>query len=684
MKHAKIIFWIVGLGFSIPSFSQNRKFIFELSDLASHDAVHLKMQQKGTQKWLEFRADTFPTFFFLPGPGDGFAWGQSKYLVLETENPGLQNQVVSLRFFENHYDLAPAKQFDISVFPRIRSQLVIPLALLNQPDGFIPRFPGQLKGKYGGKSMKPDDIQRVEINVAPRIMPGGEAKIRFFHIALTQEIPQLHGAKIQPVVDSLGQWNQKKWGGKTRNFNEMKKRLSREINQPLKPEKEAKGGRKILKTGTGFFATHFDGKRWWLLDPAGKPFVASGVNQVRPMVASPISGLEYFHQYLPHPAAEGQESYFHIGKAMQINYLGTNFRKALGSEWQPAWRQLCLKQLQKGGFNCLGPQSEGGLVQSRKMPYFIQLQGFPRTSNYLFLDLPDPFDPSYPDSVAAYVRQLEPYKGDFQLIGYFLGGQPQWSLGHPNPAAELMRKNEPSHAKSILNHWLRKRYQNDIAKLNKVWKEKLSSFETLDSSKMDLSPQAEEDLMAFSEIIIDSLISPVCRMLKNTDPYHLNFGFRFSAIGQDIWYRMARPFDVFSISNAEIQLPETRHIAERSGRPVFIADYQAGALDKGLPSGGPAATNTTGERTQAIRTMMEDGFYRNEVIGMMYSAFYDRPLLGRLDGENGQIGLLDICHKPYEAVWNQMKSANQYAFKLAQHLKRPYNRAVTQAPLKDL
>jgi hypothetical protein len=677
-----ICFWIWFLAPALVK-SQDKKYAFDLAYLASHDQVHLKFLQKGTRNWLEFRADTLPTFFQLPGTRDGFAWKEARFLVLEVENPGVENQILCLRFFENHFDLEATKTIQVSIFPQIRSQVVIPLSVLKENWGNLPRFPGQLKGKFIGRPLSTENIQRVEISAGPLQLPHFETKIRIFHLALAIEIPRLHEAKLLPVVDSLGQWASKKWQGKTKNFEQLSKRLNREYLQKNKSPKDERTALKTLKTGSGFFNTHYDGKRWWILDPGGKPFVPSGVNQVRPVIASPISGLEYFHHFLPNPVNDGKDSYFNSGKSLMLNYLATNLRKSLGNDWLEKWRDMSLTQLKKGGFNCLGPGAENELVTRRSIPYFIQLAHLPRTENYLFLDFPDPFDPSYKDSVAAFAGQLEPFKSDVQLIGYFLGVQPVWSVGNLNPAAILIEKKESSYAKSALHQWLRKRYQGDISKLNTLWKEKFTSFEQLDSSLVEPGPEARDELMSFSEILIDSLISPICRIMKQADPYHLNFGFRFTTISQDIWYRTLHKFDVYSLSFSDLEVPQTNHITERSNRPVFICDFQVGSLDRGLPSGGPTATLTTNNRAKAIRSAMENLFSRNEVVGLLYSAFYDRPLLGRLDGENYQIGLLDVCNKPYSEVWSQAKKANDRRYELATHFKKTYFREVGKSRLED-
>lgn len=677
---------LIILFISISSFAQNKPGVwrFDLSKIATYDQVHLKIVEKGDRKWMEFRADTLRTFFNIPGVSDGYAWAEAKYLVLEVENRESQNISIDLDFFDKAYETSPIRKVQVSIFPGIRSQVVIPLSVLQEETENLARFPGQLKGKMSGLPIKQSEVQRVGVSISPLFKPDRLARMGVFFLALVKEIPGLHQATVVPVVDSLGQWIQKSWPEKTKTVRQMNLRLSDELRKKSIDFQTVDSKKPIIKTGTGFFTTHHDGKRWWLLDPAGKPFQVSGINQVRPIIAGPIAGLEALHSYIPNPKTDGKNSFFYLGPRLQMNYLATNFQRALGDNWVEKWQGLCTKSIRNHRFNCLGPGSETELISQSHLPYFIQLSRFPKSQESIFLDFPDVFDPAFSDSILDFGSQIKKYDHDNLLIGYFLGSQPKWSVGDNNLAAEMLKSGKNSYSRTELNQWLRKRYQGQIIKLNTAWKESFLDFEAIDSAKNFIAgPKASADLMAFSEIMIDSLITRICRKLKQNDPYHLNFGFRFSSISQDIWYRTFAGFDVFSLVVTDLQLPATTHITERSGRPVLICDYQLGALDKGLPSGGPAATNNTADRAKTIRSVMEEAFYREEVVGFLHGSFYDRPVLGKMDGENYQVGLLDVCHKPYEAVWSEMKKANRNQFKLATHQFRPFFRLVEPAELSD-
>jgi hypothetical protein len=55
---------------------------------------------------------------------------------------------------------------------------------------------------------------------------------------------------------------------------------------------------------------------------------------------------------------------------------------------------------------------------------------------------------------------------------------------------------------------------------------------------------------------------------------------------------------------------------------------------------------------------MENGAKIPQLIGAHYFQWSDQPALGRFDGENLNIGLVDVCNKPYEPFVRYAKISN--------------------------
>ena len=68
----------------------------------------------------------------------------------------------------------------------------------------------------------------------------------------------------------------------------------------------------------------------------------------------------------------------------------------------------------------------------------------------------------------------------------------------------------------------------------------------------------------------------------------------------------------------------------------------------------------------------------NQVIGIHYFQLFDQPFTGRFDGENYQIGLLDVCNQPYKEVMEEIKKAHRQMYKIARKRRPPFDPPLTK------
>ena len=52
---------------------------------------------------------------------------------------------------------------------------------------------------------------------------------------------------------------------------------------------------------------------------------------------------------------------------------------------------------------------------------------------------------------------------------------------------------------------------------------------------------------------------------------------------------------------------------------------------------------------------------------------YDQPYLGRFDGENWNIGLMDITHRPHEAMTRAIRACHETLYAVAAGKRPPYS-----------
>ena len=62
---------------------------------------------------------------------------------------------------------------------------------------------------------------------------------------------------------------------------------------------------------------------------------------------------------------------------------------------------------------------------------------------------------------------------------------------------------------------------------------------------------------------------------------------------------------------------------------------------------------------------MEDAAADPWCVGVHYFTLYDQSALGRFDGENYNIGFLDVCNKPYEPLADAVRKSHERLYDVA-------------------
>jgi hypothetical protein len=68
-------------------------------------------------------------------------------------------------------------------------------------------------------------------------------------------------------------------------------------------------------------------------------------------------------------------------------------------------------------------------------------------------------------------------------------------------------------------------------------------------------------------------------------------------------------------------------------------------------------------------------------VGAHYFTLYDQSALGRFDGENYNIGFLDVCNRPYEPLAQAARASHERLYEVAVGQIQPYEDAPEYLPL---
>jgi len=416
---------------------------------------------------------------------------------------------------------------------------------------------------------------------------------------------------------------------------------------------------------TGFFRTHFDGEKWWLVTPDGHPFLSIGVCAVQDRGLK-ARGLGY----APYRRT--------------IERLYGTFEK---------WREVTRRRLISWGFNSLGGWSkkEVGLPWTRTLSF--------AGAHWLKGSLPDFFSAKFINRAKQYARKVA-VPDDKMLIGYFLDNEMQWDtdwrLGRSLFDVYVALPPE-AEGKAALVEFFKERYGSP-EKFNAVWHPNIKRWEDL-ADVRELFPvhgaegRARLDRELFTLKAARQYFRVCTTALREVDPNHLILGCRFvswttpeavvKACGEfcDVvsinFYELGPlgrlTFFVKSLATVKITPcePDFRSFYRVAGKPLLISEFSFRADDSGLPNSFPPpifaqpTVPTQRDRGRKYSDYVLTWAKTNYIVGYHWFRYEDDPKEGRtLDGEDGNYGLVTIEDKPYEEFIKAVTAANSTFWRL--------------------
>ncbi len=495
-----------------------------------------------------------------------------------------------------------------------------------------------------------------------------------------------------PLLDEFGQSTLHEWTGKTRSAAELKARIQGQYDGASKiawPEGFSRWGGwagKKLGEGTGFFRTAQDGGRWWLADPDGCAFWSTGLDCVRVDCKARIDGLESALKWLPElpeyagalSRGEGRRS-----NARFCNYLAANMIRVFGREgWRDKWAQVALAEIKRLRFNTVGNWSEYEFAAKARFPYVRPMSFQGRRCGTIYRDFPDVYHAGFEADAADYAAPLKTTASDPAFLGYFLMNEPTWAFSSEVPAAGMLFNTEACATRQELARWLRQKYEGDAA-LAQAWHTE-TTFERMALGRWrgELPKEAVPDLREFSVLMAERYFQTLSKACRAADPNHLNLGMRWAGIPPEWAVRGMRSFDVFSLNCYRQKLPRDTagKIHSLLKMPVLVGEWHFGALDAGLPSSGLMRVKNQADRGRAYRVYLEDAAAGPYCVGVHWFTLYDESALGRFDGENFNIGFLDICHRAYDEMGLAAIASHERMYQVASGAVPPFADAPEYLP----
>jgi len=579
--------------------------------------------------------------------------------------------------------------------PQCSFRARIPLAFVDQSRWRIEREAAWLKPIFGGDRVDLHKVDRMTLAVHRKAPGPVRWSMTPLHAA-PADVPVLAKPVLPKgkLIDELGQSTLHNWPGKTRGVGEMKRRVRSQLDRAPQQSWPAEFTRwggwksKKLTDGTGFFRTHNDGRRWWLVDPDGYAFWSAGLDCVRVDTEARYDGLETALEWMPDPKGPFKEIYGTVEEEQLpgkfINYLAANMIRAFGpGGWREQWSKIALAEMKRLRFNTVGNWSEWHFARKAAFPYVRPMEFDAKRSGWVYRDFPDVFHPQFEDDAADYAAQLTNTADDPAFIGYFLMNEPTWGFSKELPAEGMLYNTASCHTRAELARFLRKKYDGDTA-LAAAWKIP-ATFDRVASGLWQgiLGPEALADLRDFSMAMVERYFRVICAACRKADPNHLNLGMRWAGIPPEWSVPGMKFFDVYSLNCYRPKLPleEAAKIHAMLNMPVLVGEWHFGSLDVGLPASGIGHLKNQADRAKAYRIYLEDAAANPYCVGAHWFTLYDQSALGRFDGECYNIGFLDICNRPYAELGDAAIASHERMYQVAAGTAMSYQDAPEYLPL---
>jgi hypothetical protein len=95
-----------------------------------------------------------------------------------------------------------------------------------------------------------------------------------------------------------------------------------------------------------------------------------------------------------------------------------------------------------------------------------------------------------------------------------------------------------------------------------------------------------------------------------------------------------------------------------TGRPIIVGEFHFGVPGRGLAA-GLVQVRDQAERGTAYRFYVEQAAAFPAFIGSSWFQWVDQPCTGRMDGENYNIGLVDVTDRPYADLVEAMRTTHR-------------------------
>jgi hypothetical protein len=460
--------------------------------------------------------------------------------------------------------------------------------------------------------------------------PVGTPTLEIRSVTLAKTDPGDAVLEGKPLVDVFGQYTHATWNGKVNSLDELKKLWTAEAEavKTALPNRCGYGGFKDTSAkATGFFRVEKVNDRWWFVCPDGHLFYSAGLNGVGTSSGTRVDGREDLFATLTPPDLTSGRG----GRGGRGSFYTWNLQRRFGADWRTPWADFTTQRLAAWGFNTMHNWGAPSRTQPEpRVPFALMMRSW--QMGQAIMGMPDVYSEDFARRAEENAReQLTAYRDDPYMLGIFIGNEPPWPGRESQLCDSILAGPESEMQKRLKAHLA----ESDTAARRKAF------------------------IIAAFQHYLDTINSAV----RKHAPNHLNLGIRFGGEPHDDIIKAAHGFDVFSVNI--YRYAPTRASFDRlyqlTGKPIILGEFHLGASERGMSAGLVQAMNQA-ERAQGYRYYVEQSAAHPAVIGTHWFQWLDQPVTGRNDGENYNIGFIDVTDQPYAEMIAGAKRTHERLF----------------------
>lgn len=536
--------------------------------------------------------------------------------------------------------------------------------------------PGQAKSDLSA-------INQVKVTINS---PDTNHTLLIDNIRATNPVRWVDPEGFLPFIDRFGQYKHAHWPGKTLSVDDLQQQAKEEDRELSANPNPAyfnkyggwKDGPKL--NATGYFRVEKYNDAWWFVDPKGRLFWSHGVGVVNAATATTgTTDRENYFEWLPEKdtpygafyssAGRASHGYYQtLAKRETYNFTASNLYQKYGQNWKQEFDRVTHARIKSWGMNSLGVASDKQLTMQGKTPYtetvWVTDTKKIEASNGYWGKFHDVFDSSFRTQLQKSLSNRQHTVDDPWLLGFFIENELSWGTEGSLAIATLASPaDQPAKIEFLKD--LKTKYKT-INKLNQVWGTQHASWNSLLASiETPDKVKAWEDILLFYKKIVKTYFSTVQNELKKIAPNALYLGCRLAWANSDTVIHTAAEYtDVISMNKYQYNVTNVG-LPEGVDKPILIGEFHFGSLDRGALHLGVVEASSQSNRAELYTEYVNSALLNPYIIGTHWFQYAEQPPTGRGDGENYNVGIVDLADKPFPELVKSIREVGErmYTFR---------------------